>query len=104
MINFDTFLFGLFITSVITALTTEAVKKILGELKVSYYSNTVSGIIALIISVSIGVGHAIINKTGFGPEVIDYISGHTYMSWLCAMVGYDKVIQAIQQMGTTKQK
>ena len=104
MINLEMFLFGLFITSVITALTTEAVKKILGELKVSYYSNTVSGLIALIVSVAMGVGHSIINKTGFSSEVIVYILGHAYMSWLCAMVGYDKVIQAIQQIGSTKQK
>lgn len=100
MINFETFLFGLFATSIITALTTEAVKKILYEFKISYYSNTVSSIIALIISVALGVGYTIINDIGFGSDVIVYILGHTFISWLCAMVGYDKVTQAIQQLKT----
>ena len=50
MINVELFMLGLLITSVLTGLTTEAVKNILIEHNATYRANTLAGIIALILS------------------------------------------------------
>jgi len=97
MISFDIFLLGLMITSVLTSLVTEAIKIILKEYNISYRSNTLTGIIALILSVAIGVGYIILTGIGFSAQIVVYLAAQAFISWLCSMVGYDKVIQAIDQ-------
>lgn len=100
MISLEIFLFGLLVTSILTGLATEAVKQVLVEINVSYKANTLAGIIALILSVGIGVGYVILNNLEFTSQIIICIIAQMFMSWLCAMVGYDKVIQAISQFKT----
>lgn len=103
MIDFQTFLLGLLISSTLTGLVTEAVKKILAESNKSYRANTLAGIIALIVSALIGVGYVLLMAIPFTTQIIIYIVALVLMSWLCAMVGYDKVIQAISQFKTTQE-
>ena len=95
----ETFLLLLTSLSIITGLVTEGVKKFLDTSNVKYTSN----ILVLIIAVFVG---------GVGT-VIYYLSKDvtwTYMNitsiflmiianWLGAMIGYDKVIQTIKQLG-----
>lgn len=100
MVNFEIFLFGLLITSTLTGLVTEAVKKLLTEHNISYRANTLAGIVALFLSAAIGAGYVILSGTTFSSQVIVCIIAHVFMSWLCAMVGYDKVIQTISQFKT----
>lgn len=97
MVNFETFLLGALIISTVTGLVTEAVKKILTEHKVTYHANTLAGLIATILSAAMGVGYIMLSGVGFTSQTIIYLVVLVFISWLCSMVGYDKVIQAIKQ-------
>lgn len=100
MITFDVFMLGLLITSILTGLATEAVKKILTEHNVTYRANTLAGLIALALSIAIGTGYVVLNDTVFTSQIAVCLVAQVFMSWLCAMVGYDKVVQAISQFKT----
>ena len=101
MVNFEIFLFGLLMTSTLTGLATEAVKKILAEREVVYKANTLAGVVALILSVAIGTAYVVLTSTTFTAQIAVYMIAHVFMSWLCAMVGYDKGIHTISQFNTT---
>lgn len=103
MITFETCLFGLLIISTLTGLATEAVKKILTEHNVEYHANTLAGIVAFVLSLALGTGYVILSDLDFTTKVVVCIIAETFMSWLCAMVGYDKVIQTISQFKTPKE-
>lgn len=100
MISFQTFLFGLLISSTITSLATEGIKKVLAEKNKTYYANTLAGVVALVVSALIGIGYVLLMSIPFTIQVVVTIIALILMSWLCAMVGYDKVIQAISQFKT----
>lgn len=100
MIGMETFLLGLLIISTLTGLTTEAVKVMLTENNRQCRSNTLAGVISLILSTAIGVAYVLVQGGSFTTQVIIYIIALVFISWLCAMVGYDKVIQAISQFKT----
>ena len=98
MVNLQTFLTGLLITSTLTGLATEAVKNILNEYNKQYQANTLAGIVSLLLSLGIGVGYVVVTNTGITAQVVITLISLVFMSWLCAMVGYDKVIQTITQI------
>lgn len=96
--TFENFLVMLTIASVVTSLLTEGVKKFLDSLKVKYASN----IVVLVTSVIVG---------GFGTVCYYVLCGIEWTAtnvlclflmivanWLCSMLGYDKVTQAITQL------
>lgn len=97
MVNIEIFMLGLLVVSTLTSLVTEAIKKLLSERGITYYANTLAGVIAIILSVAIGIGYVVLTGTGFNAQIIVYIVTMVFVSWLCSMVGYDKVIQAIKQ-------
>ena len=97
MISLHVFMLGVLITSTMTGLATEAIKKILAEYSKNYYANTLAGIVSVILSVAIGVGYMMISGISFTSQSIIYLVALVFISWLCAMVGYDKVVQAISQ-------
>lgn len=92
MINLETFLLGLMVISTLTGLVTEAVKKILTEHNVAYKANTLAGIVAAVLSAAVGVCYAIITNMAFTASFIVCVIALVFMSWLCSMVGYDKVV------------
>lgn len=98
--SIQAFIFDLLVTSTLTSLATEAIKKLYKERSKTYYANTIAGLSAFIISLLIGIEYTLITGTGFTSETIAYIVALIFMSWLCAMVGYDKVIQTITQFKT----
>lgn len=100
MISFQTFLLGLLISSTLTGLATEAVKTVLTENNKTYRANTLAGIVALVVSAMIAVGYVLFMAIPFTAQIMVNIVALVLMSWLCAMVGYDKVIQAISQFKT----
>lgn len=102
--SIEIFSFGLLITSTLTGLVTEAIKSIMTELGKTYRSNIIAGIVAALISAAIGFGYIIVTNAGFSTTMIMYWIAHVFMSWLCSMVGYDKVVQAISQFKTTKEE
>lgn len=86
--------------STLTGLVTEAVKDILEEHNKTYKANTLAGLVSLILSVLVGIAYLILTNTTFTAQIIVYLVMMVFMSWLCAMVGYDKVVQAIGQFKT----
>ena len=102
MISLHVFMLGVLIASTLTGLATEAIKKVLAEHNKSYYANTLAGVVSMILSVAIGVGYMLISEIGFNTQSIVYLVAMVFISWLSAMVGYDKVIQAIGQFKTAK--
>ena len=97
MISFEIFMLGLLIVSTVTSLVTEAIKKILTEHNKTYHANTLAGIVALVMSLAVGIGYIVVTGSAFTAQIIVYLITMVFMSWLCAMVGYDKVVQAIAQ-------
>ena len=102
MISFEIFLLGLLVTSTLTGLVTEAVKIVLKEHSIRYKANTLAGLVATVLSAAIGTGYVVFTNSIFTPQVIVCMIAQIFMSWLCAMVGYDKVIQAISQFKTIR--
>lgn len=97
MNNLQVFMTGLVVMSAVVGLATEAVKKVLEEHNVKYYANTLAGIVALVLSVLAGVAYVVITSAAFTGSMVVGIVTFVFTSWLCAMVGYDKVIQTIAQ-------
>lgn len=94
MISLEVFLTGLMIVSTLTGVTTEGVKKMLAGRKVDY--NVLTGIVALVLSCGVGIGYVILSGLTFTPQIVVCILGLVFMSWLCAMIGYDKVREVIK--------
>lgn len=90
------FLALLLAVSVMVSLTVEAVKKMLGDTKLS--SNILAGIVSVVLSIAVGICYCILFKLSFTADVIIYLIALIFLSWLCAMLGYDKVVQAIKQI------
>ncbi|MCD8364705.1 MAG: aminopeptidase [Clostridiales bacterium] len=97
MISLHIFLLGLLIVSVLTGLVTEAIKKLFDEHNRKYMANTLAGVIAVVLSIGIGIAYIILAGVPTNAQIIVYLIALIFLSWLSAMVGYDKVIQAISQ-------
>lgn len=102
MISFEIFLLGLLLTSTLTGLVTEAIKKVFVEHNLTYRANTLAGVVAAILSAAICIGYVVLNGMGFTSQTLTCLIAQIFMSWLCAMIGYDKVIQAISQFKPVK--
>ena len=96
--NIEVMLMGLLIVSTLTGLTVEAIKKVLDEAGKSYGANMLAGCVSLVLSLAIGIGYVVLTDTGWGSSVVVYMIALVFLSWLCSMVGYDKVIQTISQI------
>ena len=89
-----TFLFIFFIGAAAASLFTEALKKVFWDMS--------SNLIALISSAVVGVGGTIIAyilmDIPLDSKNIVCIILMTFLIWLGSMIGYDKVIQTIEQI------
>ena len=102
MIDYAVFLMGLLIASTMTGLVTEAIKVQLEELGRSYKANLLAGIVAVVISIGLAVGYTVICGITWTQQVVVIAVALVLLSWLCAMLGYDKVIQAVSQFNSNK--
>ena len=84
--------------SVITSLFVEAVKKALDTSKVAYASNVLVLCIAVLVGGFGTVFFYVCNDIAFTLKNIIAILMMVCANWLVAMVGYDKVMQAITQL------
>ena len=94
----EIFLILLTAFSLVTSLLTEGVKKVLDDIKFTYASNVLALVVAVIVG---GAGTAIFymwNDIAWTSLNIICIFLMMCANWLGAMLGYDKVIQAITQM------
>ena len=98
MMNFETFLLLLMIVSVLTGLVTEGIKKLLDEAKKPYRATLLAGAVAVFLSIAVDTGYMILTETLMNEKMAVILIALVLLSWLCAMVGYDKVIQSLGQI------
>lgn len=94
----QTFLMLLTIYSTITSFLTEAVKKVLDSLGVTYAANMVVLVSAILTG---GIGTTIfyvLNDIQFSAPNVIYIAVMVIANWVGSMIGYDKIKQLIQQI------
>lgn len=60
----------------------------------------VAGIVAVVFSVLVDIGYTVVNNMAFDAVWVVYLISLIILSWLCAMLGYDKVIQTLAQIGS----
>ncbi|MDO4305965.1 MAG: aminopeptidase [Eubacteriales bacterium] len=95
--SLEIFLLGLLIVSVMTGLFTEAIKNWMKERDKTYYPNALAGYVSVGLSVAVGAAYVILTGAEINAKLAVYLIALLLLSWLSAMVGYDKVIQAISQ-------
>lgn len=88
---------ALLVISTITSLTVEAIKKILDKTNKSFSSNLLAAIVSLIISIAASVVYVVINHIAFNAVLVVEIIVLMFLSFLVSTVGYDKVMQMLQQ-------
>lgn len=91
---------ALLIVSLVTNLTVEGIKKLLNETTIKYSSNVLAAVVAVLVSCAI---YLIMNDVAFTLKVGVEVCILMYLSFLTSTVGYDKVIQMIQQIRDTKE-
>lgn len=94
-----TFLILLTICATVTSLVSEGVKKFLDGMKVKYASNILVLIVALIIGCGATALYYVNYQVPFTTLNSVYLALMGVANWLGAMLGYDKVKQAISQIG-----
>lgn len=94
----EIFLTGLLIVAILTGLFTEGIKKFIEGTKVTIPSNALAGCVAIVLSILVSAAYIILAEAVLNAQMAVYLIALTLLSWLAAMVGYDKVIQAISQI------
>lgn len=94
----------LVILAVCVSLITEAVKKFLDEAEVKYSSNVVVLIVALLVGAGGTALMYLFMGIAFTPPNIVCMVLMAVAVWVGAMVGYDKVIQMMEQLKNLKLK
>lgn len=95
---------ALLIVSLVTNLTVEGIKKLLDGTKVKYSSNVLAAILSVIIACAVCVIYLVITDTIFTLKIGVEIAVLMYLGFLVATVGYDKVVQMIQQIKVVKEE
>ena len=71
--------------SVLTSLTTEAIKKILDERGSRYSANILAAILSVVFAIGISIAYIVMYNITFSPQL-----------------GYDKVVQTISQISKAR--
>lgn len=99
----EMFLMLLLVVSVFTSLFTEAIKKFVGGSALPS-NNIVAGVVSIVLSILVNSGYLILTDASLDAKIIVYFVALVMLSWLSAMVGYDKVVQAITQLRTSSKE
>ena len=94
---------ALLIVSLTTNLTVEGIKKLLNETTIKYSSNVLAAVVAVLMSCAVCAIYIIMNDLVFTMKIGVEVCVLVYLSFLTSTVGYDKVIQMIQQIHGTKE-
>lgn len=95
---------ALLIVSVLTNLTVEGIKKLLDGTTIKYSSNVLAAVSSVIISCAVCVIYLIMNDIAFSLKVGIEIVILMYLGFLTSTVGYDKVVQMIEQIQRIKEE
>ena len=97
--GYENVIFALMLVSALTGLIVQAIKVAMAEHHAEMKKpNTVAGIVAVILSNVLGVGYVIYTATPLNTQIVLTIIALAGLSWLCAMLGYDKVMQTLAQL------
>ena len=95
----DMFAFALLAVSTLTGLVVQAIKAMLAENHIVMKKpNTVAGIVAIVLAALLGVGWVLYTGTPLTTQLALLLVALAFLSWLCAMLGYDKVMQTLAQL------
>lgn len=86
----------------VTNLTVEGIKKLLDETEIKYSSNLLAAIMSVIIAVILSAMYLVMNDTVITSKIVVQIVVIMYLSFLASTVGYDKVIQMLEQLQISK--
>ena len=86
--------FILMVCSIMTGLIVEAVKKMFVVDK----PNILAAIVSVLVGIAVPVGYILINNISFDINAVLYVISIVVLSWLCSMLGFDKVMQTIGQI------
>ncbi|MBQ7615673.1 MAG: aminopeptidase [Butyrivibrio sp.] len=86
--------FILLLCSILTALIVEAIKQLVHLDK----PNIAAAIVSVVVGIAVPLGYAIINHIPIDTTAVLYIISIVVLSWLCAMLGFDKVMQTLSQL------
>lgn len=92
----SSFISALLVMSTATSLITEALKKTIGA-KINFSSNILAAIVSVLVAVFGSCGYMIYKSAAFTSQTLIMVALLTVCTWLCAMLGYDKIKQAIEQ-------
>lgn len=90
------------VISVLTSLAVEGIKKILDERNAKYNSNILAVLTAFAITILGSYMYIIYNSIPVTPQIIVTVVALAFLSFLSATIGYDKLIQALMQLGGVK--
>lgn len=93
------FLIILTACAAITSLSTEGIKKLLNEAKVTYAANLLVLIVAVIVGCGATALYYVNYQIPFNALNNVYLALMGVANWLGATLGYDKVRQTIEQIG-----
>lgn len=93
---------GLLIVSLLTNLTVEGIKKLLEGTNKTYSSNILAAILSTVIAGAVCVIYLVMNDIAFSVKIGVEIVILMYLGFLVSTVGYDKVLQTIKQIQTSK--
>ena len=93
---------ALLAVSLLTNLTVEGIKKLLDGTTAKYSSNVLAAIIAILIAGGACAVYLIMDDIAFSLKIGVEVVILMYLSFLVSTVGYDKVVQAIKQIQSSK--
>lgn len=94
---------ALLAVSLLTNLTVEGVKKLLDEMSVRYSSNILAAALSVAIAGAVCAAYLILNGLACSAKNGMEIALLMYLSFLVSTVGYDKVVQTIQQLKSSEE-
>lgn len=94
--NIDVMVIALFVVSVLSSLTVQGIKKLIGDRE--YSANILVVVVSLILSVLVTMVYIIMTGTQITLVLITEAVVLVYLSFLVATNGYDKVIQTLKQI------
>ena len=97
LVTMSFFLIALGISSTFTSLAVQALKKAFGKTWEKVPTNIVATVVSLILAVGISFGYAILKDVVIDKYFVVWVIAYTGCTWLCAMLGYDKIKQSIEQ-------
>ena len=84
----------LMLCSVLTGLIVEAIKKMTTVRK----PNITAAVVSIIVGAVVPIAYILYKAISIDTTAVLYVISLIVLSWLCAMLGYDKVIQTLTQL------